>query len=293
VSEKNLIISTWNEIDNKWVGLASTVDPANNTILTEVSHLSLYTVMASTRPADFFVGILSVAPVEVRIGESLSISVMITNAGDLTGSHEVSFKINGVVLQTKEITLGGGDSKAVNFSVTLDTAGEYTVNINGLSGTFNVKTDTLQPSTLTEPAPVPAAGPAPAIFAVSNLLINPGNTKPAEPVQISVVVTNLGASAGSKTVVLRIDGTEEDKREVTVGAGKSETVTFTIAREATGNYEVSVSGEAGQFVVAMPPVPPPAPPLLPIPGLWLIIAFIAGCVIIIGLVFIVRRRRAD
>jgi len=297
VAEKNLIISTWNEIDDKWVGLSSTIDPASNTISTEVSHLSLYTVMASTRPADFAVSNLSVAPVEAGIGESLSVSVMIANTGDLTGSHEVSFKINGVVLQTKEITLDGGDSKAINFSVTLDTAGEYTADINGLSGTFNVKTDMLQPSILTEPAPVPAAGPAPAVFAVSNLLIDPDKARPAETVQISAVVTNLGASVGSKTVILRIDGTEEDKREITVDAGKSETVTFTIAREAAGSYEVDVSGEVGQFVVAMPPaaepVTEPAPPLLPILDWWPIIALIAGCVIIIGLVFMVRRRRAD
>jgi len=235
--------------------------------------------LARPHPASFTVTDLSVAPGEVNLGESVSISALLTNTGDLTGSYEVSLKIDNVVAQTKEITLSGGDSETVSFSVTPDTVREYTVSISSLLGTFKVKA----PAAL----PAPAVALAPASFAVSDLSVTPGEVKPAEQVTISAVVTNTGGSEGSYAVLLKINGAEEAKKEVTLGAGRSETLTFTIAKDAEGSYTVDIGGRVGQFtvIVTPPPIPTPTEALpVPPPTNWgLIGGIIAGCIVVAGL----------
>ena len=125
--------------------------------------------------------------------------------------------------------------------------------------------------------------PASASFTISDLSVTRSEVKPAEQVTISTVVTNIGGSEGSYTVVLKINGAEEAKKEVTLGAGKSETVTFTIAKDAEGSYTVNIDGKVGQFTVIVPP-----------PNWWLIGGIIAGCVVVVGLLvyFFVWRKRS-
>ncbi len=92
------------------------------------------------------------SPTEVDTGESITISVLITNTGDLTGSYELTLKLDNITVATKDATLAGGASQTVTFTTVKDIAGTYIVNIGGLSGTFTVK-----------PAPAPALEPKPAL----------------------------------------------------------------------------------------------------------------------------------
>ncbi len=109
------------------------------------------------------------------------------------------------------------------------------------------------------------------------------------------MVKNTGGSEGSYTVVLKIDGVEEARKEVTLGAGKSETVSFTIAKDAEGSYSVDIDGKVAKFTVTAPAVI--APEVIP-PAKgenWPLIGGIIGAVIIVGLLlwFLVFRRRAQ
>ncbi|GAI52605.1 unnamed protein product, partial [marine sediment metagenome] len=90
-------------------------------------------------PANFVAINLSVTPTEVDIGQQVTISVVITNIGDLTGSYEVALKIDDVVVATEDVTLAGGASQPVVFSTAREVAGTYTVTIDSLSETFEVK----------------------------------------------------------------------------------------------------------------------------------------------------------
>jgi len=147
------------------------------------------------------------------------------------------------------------------------------------------------------PPPAPARVPAPASFTVSDLSVTPNEVKPAEQVAISAVVTNTGGREGSYTVVLKINGVEEARKEVTLRAGKSETVTFTTTKDTEGSYTVDIDGTVGQFTVIVPP-PTPTPtealPVQPPTNWWLIGGIIAGCVVVVaGLLvyFFVWRKR--
>ena len=103
--------------------------------------------------------------------------------------------------------------------------------------------------------------PAPAAFSISNLTIQPVEvvSPPVEPVEvvsnetviISVSVANTGGSQGSYNVVLNINGAQEEVESVTIAAGASESVTFSVTREDAGTYEVSVDGLSGSFTVLL------------------------------------------
>lgn len=158
VSEENLVIAKYDWATEQWQNLESTVDPVYNTVTTKLSYFSTHAVLAYTSPASFTIADLSVTPSEVNIGESVSISVLVTNTGDLTGVYEVNIKIDNVVAQTKDVTLDGGDSETISFSVTPDSAGDCTVDVNGLSGKFTVKAPA--PTPISEPTPAPEPTPA-------------------------------------------------------------------------------------------------------------------------------------
>jgi len=122
-----------------------------------------YTFVTLGKPpaAAFTTSNLIISPSEVDVGESVAISVSITNAGNAAGSYEVTLKINGVVEATEEVTLSAGTSQGVTFTTARDVAGTYTVDVDGLSGSFTVKEKPAPPPPAPPPTPTPPAPPAP------------------------------------------------------------------------------------------------------------------------------------
>ncbi|HEY82864.1 MAG TPA: hypothetical protein G4O01_06195 [Dehalococcoidia bacterium] len=292
-NEKKLVIAWWDKMAKEWVELESSVDPEADTITAKVSHFTAFAILVPTRPASFTLADLKITPTEIYLGESVSISIQLTNTGDLTGSYEVSLKIDDSVVETKEVTLEGGDSETVSFSLTPNKVGEYSVDVGGLQGTFVVK-----------------ELKAPAAFTTSALTISPKEVDIGERVTISITVTNTGGITGAHKVTLKINGAIVEVREVVLAPRASEKVVFTVVKHAAGTYSVDVDGKRGSFLVrekAPPPkeekpplTPPPTtapPPVTPKPvtriNWWLIGSIIAG-VVLIGVVTwrIVTRRRA-
>jgi hypothetical protein len=76
---------------------------------------------------------------EVTLGDSVTIDVLVTNTGDLPGNYKAVLQINDIAVQTREVTLDGGAEETVSFSVTPDTAGQYRVNVGDWMGTYEVK----------------------------------------------------------------------------------------------------------------------------------------------------------
>ncbi len=269
VNEENLVIAIWDEDAGEWITLEDcTVDPVTHTITAPVSHFTAFTVLAYTRPAAFTTSDLTISPAEADIGQSVTISVLVANTGDFTGSYEVTLKIDDVAVATQDVTLAGGASQTLTFTTTKDAAGTYTVNINGLSGTLTVKAP-----------PVPAK---PAAFTTSSLTISPTEVDIGQSVTISVLVANTGGVTDSYEVTLKIDDVAVATQDVTLAGGASQTVTFTTAKDAAATYQVAVDGQRGEFTVVKP-VPPPS-----FPWWWIIVG-----VVVVGLLvyFLWWRRR--
>jgi len=141
--------------------------------------------------------------------------------------------------------------------------------------------------------------PEPAAFSVSYLSVRPRlEVQPGETVTITVFVANTGGESGSYTAVLKINGVKEAEQTITVAAGESQDVSFSVAREEADSYAVTVDGLSGSFTVVAPPEEQEEEEELPIepPALnWPLIGGIIGGVIVLGLVglgvfFWIRRR---
>ena len=148
VAEEKLVLAMWDEVASEWVNLDSTVYTATHTICAPASQFAPFVTLAYTRPAFFVTSDLTVVPETVDIGEAVTISVSVANTGDLAGSHKVILKIDDVEVATEDITLSAGASETVTFTISKDTDGTYTVDVDGLAGTFVVK-----------PAPLPLPEP--------------------------------------------------------------------------------------------------------------------------------------
>lgn len=87
--------------------------------------------------------------------------------------------------QIKSVTLDPGESQRLDFTIIPETEKTYSVNVNGLTGSFT-------------------AIALPPEFEVSDLVINPTQVYVGEPVSISVTVTNVGGTTGTATITLEV-----------------------------------------------------------------------------------------
>lgn len=131
-------------------------------------------------PADIRLSDLAINPPEVNPGQKVTISATVTNIGGERGSYQVT--LGGDFMATKSVTLNPGESKAVSFQVTPAELGVYSVNVDGLTGSFSV-------------VAVPVAD-----IRLSELVIEPREVNIGGTVTITVVATNYGAAAGLRTI---------------------------------------------------------------------------------------------
>jgi len=143
VAEGDLALAYYDEADSEWVELDGAVDTEDNTITAYVDHFTTFAIIGAVtppppEPAAFTPGSLSVSPTEVDTGEAVGISISVANTGGQAGSYTVTLKINGVVEETREVTVAAGASETVTFTTSGDKAGTYAVDVNGLTGSFTV-----------------------------------------------------------------------------------------------------------------------------------------------------------
>jgi len=91
-------------------------------------------------PTTFATSELSITPAKANIGEEVTITTLITNTGELAGSYKLTLRIDNAVVATREVTLESGASEEVTFTIVRHTAGTCAVTVDGLSGTFVVRT---------------------------------------------------------------------------------------------------------------------------------------------------------
>lgn len=105
--------------EGRHANIEITDEDAAGTYTVDVNGLSGTFTVKTKMP--FIISDLTISPTEVDIGESITISVLVTNTGDLTDSRRLTLKINEVVVATKDVTLAGGASQAVSFTTVAGT----------------------------------------------------------------------------------------------------------------------------------------------------------------------------
>jgi hypothetical protein len=286
VAEENLIIVSWDSQLQEWAQLESKVDTLNNVITTEVTHFSLYNVLAYTRPADFTVSNLSISPPEATTGEKISVSVVVNNTGDLTGIYQLELKVDGEVYFMRSARLDGGNTVTESFLVYWDTAGVHSIDIAGLSGTFIIDEGETLPDT---------EGTTPPVLTTLTVDVTPVDIADGESVVIRVLLTNASDKQDTCRVSLMKDNIRAETKEISLDGGDSQSVIFTTLKETEASYTVEITGPSGVFTIEdMPPSiseiiePPPTATL----NRWLVGGIISFCVIgaLAGFLIIMRRR---
>jgi len=103
-------------------------------------------------PAVFSLSKLTVTPTEVESNEPITVTVSVANTGGNEGNYSVVLKINGVKEAEQSVTVTARKSKTVTFTVSKQVAGSYSVEINGLTGSFTV-VEAAPPTTSVTPPP--------------------------------------------------------------------------------------------------------------------------------------------
>jgi uncharacterized repeat protein (TIGR01451 family) len=127
----------------------------------------------------------------------------------------------------------------------------------------------------------------PAHFVATGLNIEPTVekqsvfvTKTGESVTITANVANDGGQGDTYTAELKLNGETVDTKTVTLNAGQSKQVSFTVSELDYGQYEVDVAGLSGELIVSRTI------------AWWLILVIIVAVGLIIwGVVWGTRRRR--
>jgi len=231
----------------------------------EVSGSPILVGYTPPRPAEFTLSNLVITPTVIHLGEEVTISVLISNIGEESGNCTFTLNVKGK-LTTIEVTLAGGESETREFKFTPETEGTYAIEVDGLTGSFEVK---FTPK------------PRPAEFVVSDLVISPSEVLEGEEVTISVTIKNIGEMMGTHTLEIRIDDKPEGPPiEKTLIGGTSITVTIKVIKPL-GDHLIKVDGLIGSLKVLPKPF-------------WMNLYYIAGILILatgVTIYILYRRRR--
>ncbi|HET8685068.1 MAG TPA: CARDB domain-containing protein, partial [Methanosarcina sp.] len=88
--------------------------------------------------AQFTFSNLSVEPASVGAGTPVNVRVNATNTGNVAGESRVDLLVNNKSVDSENVTLSPGESKAVEFSHAENEPGTYTVEVGGLSKSYEV-----------------------------------------------------------------------------------------------------------------------------------------------------------
>ena len=182
-------------------------------------------------PREIIIESLRATPDPVKSGAQLTISVVLTNTTDQEDVRVLTLKIDGeTVVRDVSVILAGGETRTEVFTVDAPTEeGTHVLEIeDGPSIEFDVEVVVVLAAVLNLVAP---------------MSIDPVQVSPGDLVTIRVLVRNDGGEAGSTDVILRVRGTEVDRKTVEIAPGDEERVEFQLSRDEVGDYDVEVEAE--------------------------------------------------
>jgi len=193
-----------------------------------------YTKSLIPEPASFQVTDLILDQTWVQVGESVQISVNVTNIGDKTGNHSVTLTIDDEPIATKTVQLSGAESAILDFTATVLTEGNHTVQIADLIGSVK--------ATLESPT-------KPAEIQVTDLGISRTEAEVGETIIVSATATNIGDESGSFSLDLFVNNEKRETRTIQLASGETTTEEFEVIEEAEGTYLVKVGDLTKSFEI--------------------------------------------
>jgi len=203
-------------------------EPAKQTASLTTGTEAILPVTASATTFD--ISDLKISPTEAREGETVTISLVVTNTGYSSGCYKGELKINDELASTQELTLILGAIKMMTFAVVNTDPGEYRVKIGELEGRFTI----------------PEAN-----ISVTRCDVKPQHAREGEEINIAADVTNSGGVTGFRVLELKLGDKIIATREVIVNPRTSQNVNFNITGLKPGFYQIELGNFMGSFMVEM------------------------------------------
>ena len=188
-------------------------------------------LIVAPKEAEFEVTDLIISPLEVEIGENVTISANVTNIGEVDGSYTLNLTVNDVLKENQTVLLTSGASKIVELSASGTLEGNYTVKVGNLSGVFNVK----------------APAPTTSSIVLSKLFIRPYEVNVGSTVNIKVNARNPNTTSDRLSVKITVDGTAIATETVELNAGDETDLEFEFTSTTEGSHRVKANTLSGSF----------------------------------------------
>jgi hypothetical protein len=94
----------------------------------------------------FTISGLNISPTEANTGQNITISAIIEETNNKSGIYESTLRIDDTVEETQSLTIAPLGSEQITFIISKSVAGEYSVDLDGLRGSFTVIGDPVSDS---------------------------------------------------------------------------------------------------------------------------------------------------
>ena len=170
---------------------------------------------------------LQVTPPTALVGESVKVSVNVTNVGGEAGNYPVNLTLDGVQNQVQSIRLSAGETKTVDFTVTGTSSGVHIVGIGSLQESFSL-TDKVT---------------------ISNLAANRTLAQVGEPIGITAIVTNNAQEPENYSFTLTVNNSSVQTKAGQLNVGERANILFEVSEQIPGTYNFEVGSLGGTFNV--------------------------------------------
>jgi len=103
-----------------------------------ISVEELNGVIKNLKPAEFETSEFRLSPNTIRLGEDSSLTLKVSNVGDMKGTYSCSLSVDDDVYQKKEVTLEGESSTIVSFIISPSKSGKISISLDDYSDILNV-----------------------------------------------------------------------------------------------------------------------------------------------------------
>jgi hypothetical protein len=196
-------------------------------------------VTGSVKPAVLTLTDLVIDPVEAYVGETVQISVNVTNSGGLVGNVTLNLEINNEIKSALNVTLPGNSSEIEEFTSVEDAAGIYNVQIGSLNGTFTIK----------------ETPPGLSKIVLSDLKVDPYEVWVNDTIDVTATTQNQASLSENQTqpdrlrIKVTVDDLVVDSQVILLDAGANQTVHFTVNATSEGKHTVKLNTLSGSFLV--------------------------------------------
>jgi hypothetical protein len=134
-------VAWWN--GTAWIKLPSAVNSANGTIAASASHFTKFALISQGGTAPAADGItlsdLTLTPAEAAPNAVVTVRVKVSNPGSASAAEDIVLKLDGETLATVKLTLAGGASQTLTFTLARPETGTYQIALNDLSAELVVR----------------------------------------------------------------------------------------------------------------------------------------------------------